>query len=155
MKYKQGQKYIAITDGAWYTEGAVAVCTQDSNHLLALDLKPIGTKTVLQSNWIPYVGPVLTVEVAKANLEKAKAYLKVAEETERKSKVFTEADVKNLMVVYFPIDRQLRLVVIDNSRVTFQSPCGVRVGYCHISELVSDLNDTYEKNNQNIKGLCR
>jgi hypothetical protein len=87
----------------------------------------------------------LTLEQAREALKNAEEAVKKAE---AEAKKFTEADVKNLMVVslgYEPI--ALRCVVIDSktNRATFYDASGNSCMWCDREDLVYTLNTTYVK----------
>jgi hypothetical protein len=113
------------------------------------------------------------VEVAEYNLKKAQAALeaakaaeKAAAEAKRKAeeeaKRFTEADVKNLMVVATDKEgKDLRLVVIPDEdlfesalRVRFYDVKGRQCNSCSHDNLLRELNSMYFKTNKTLKDFA-
>lgn len=159
MKYTKGSKWIAVDDSGlgWYSQGLIATCTKDSDYSLTI-LLDNREASVSQSNFIPYVEPVVDpVADAKLALDNAqKAYdLEVIKAQEAKK--FTEDDIKNLMVVR--LSNSSWLSDKDSLRVVTFSPyqaiiTGVDGSYgntCSREFLLSKLNAMYTKTNLTLK----
>jgi hypothetical protein len=139
--FKVGDKFKNVSSGM-FPKGAIITLVLDDGSSCPLFKDERGSSHFADYKRLELI-PSDPVEIAKANLAKAEAELKAAEEAVRKSKEFTEDDVKNFMVVKMSDD--LRLVVISKERVDFFEINGNRSNWCVRDDLVKELNTLYTK----------
>jgi hypothetical protein len=160
----EGKKYISLcASSGFYKEGEILTCTQSHTAGVLIAITSFSKydadrKWCDGKNFVEYVED--PVEIAKANLAKAQEALDAAVEAERKSKVFTEADLKVALVVRNKDTNQIRLVIVNgsaNSAVSLDQT-GLQVnsysGRYTSRTLVEWLNSWYEKTTLTLKDFA-
>lgn len=131
-KHSKGGRHLVqfdkpcYQDGLWYiTEGDVEVIPSDP------------------------------VEIARANLEKAKAEFAAAEKAKAEAAKFTEADLKNLMVVESQDESGgLRMVVLTDKFAYWFNTKGIQTNIVGREGAVSKLNFLYKKTAKTLKDFA-
>jgi hypothetical protein len=163
-----GEKYEVTTNQSappksnWtcYPVGTVVTCTLVNGTGVEASHSFINDKKETQVLRIGQIKPVST------ELEKAEAALKEAEDNLKKLHAkakadaeaalkFTEADIKNLMIVSSGSSfYDLRLVTIVDDKVHFINPQGKSRNSCSRSGLLEELNATYTKTTKTLKDFA-
>lgn len=145
--------------GTYYKVGQEGIVTQINTYSVSVDLASYGLPLCT-----PLVNPedieVLLedpIELAEIALAKAKSDLEAAIKAKDESHKFTEADVKNLMVVsYKGLQNNLRLVIFSREQniALFTETDGTVANRYKMERLVEELNTMYTKTTLTLKDFA-